>query len=183
MIQFKVIRENQVSVVTFSEIPEEGLVLQFNDSSWTPKGITCQGSSSAELFLEKKDSRVILNGKFTVVVVLNCDRCLEEFNFKLANSFVVDFELGNQSDTDVEDREYQYDKSETDTIFLSKPEIDINKIMRQQVLLSLPMKKLCDDSCRGLCAKCGANLNEGPEACTCTKESTSPFGVLANLKK
>ena len=148
-----------------------------------PKDIICSGPKSAELFLEKKDSRVILTGKFFLVVLLNCDRCLEEFDHRLESSFAVDFELRDQPETDDVESEYQCEKSEMDTIFLNKPEIDVNQVMMQQVLLSFPMKQLCTVNCLGLCAKCGANLNEEPNGCICVEENNSPFSVVAKLKK
>ena len=53
--------------------------------------------------------------------------------------------------------------------------------MREQIILMMPLKPLCDETCKGLCPRCGANLNR--EACTCSTDTVnSPFAVLAKLK-
>ena len=51
---------------------------------------------------------------------------------------------------------------------LEADKIDITKDVRDYSLLAIPMKKLCKEDCKGLCAKCGKNLNEGN--CNCSKE-------------
>ena len=170
-------------MIAFSDIPEEGLALHFSDKSWLPPEVTCTGPVSADVFLEKKDSRVILNGRLHLPLELSCDRCLEGYKFNLENSFVVDFELTETAEIEDEELEYPYQESEMDTVLLSKPEIDVIQTLEQQVLLALPMKSLCRENCRGLCVTCGANLNEGHDACKCEKEVNSPFSVLAELKK
>jgi uncharacterized protein len=48
--------------------------------------------------------------------------------------------------------------------------LDLGELLREQFLLALPMKPLCDDGCRGLCPECGANLNRTPCGCAPTWE-------------
>ena len=169
--------------ILFSELPEEGLSFHFEDKSFIPEEVYCSGPARADLFLEKKESRVILDCTFKVVVELVCDRCLEEFEDLLESTFTVDFEFVDQDKCNVEDLDYHCRDSELDTIVLDKPEIDIVQVVSQQVLLALPMKKLCSQNCKGLCRRCGANLNNEQERCKCSLEVESPFNVLAQLKK
>ena len=59
--------------------------------------------------------------------------------------------------------------------------IDLLELAREQIILSLPEKPLCDEECKGLCTSCGADLNE--ETCTCEPEPADPrMAVLAGLK-
>jgi uncharacterized protein len=169
--------------VAFSEIPEEGLSVHFEDKSFIPEGVNCSGPVSADVILERKDSRAILSGKFKIVVELACDRCLEGFDNLLESTFAVDFELVGQDKNNIEDLDYHCQESELDTIILDKPEIEVVQVVSQQVLLAMPMKKICSQDCKGLCEKCGANLNNEQEKCTCEKEVQSPFNILAQLKK
>lgn len=169
--------------INFSEIPEQGLSVHLDDKSWLPDMLHYSGQSVADVFLEKKDARVILSGTFSVIIDFDCDRCLERFERLLESTFTVDFELVDSEKNKVEDLDYQCLECEMDTIFLDKPEIDIDQIVAQQVLLALPMKRLCSETCKGICQKCGANLNKEQERCSCEKESNSPFNVLAQLKK
>jgi uncharacterized protein len=50
--------------------------------------------------------------------------------------------------------------------------LDLTEVVRQNLLLSIPISPVCDSQCRGLCPGCGANLNE--EACTCHREEGDP---------
>ena len=59
---------------------------------------------------------------------------------------------------------------------------DLGHLMREQFYLSLPMKALCSDGCRGLCVVCGTNLNSG--ACGCTRTWEDPrLAPLRDLRK
>ncbi len=60
--------------------------------------------------------------------------------------------------------------------------VDLESLLREQIILMMPLKPLCDEDCKGLCPRCGANLNR--EACTCSSRRivNSPFAVLAKLK-
>ncbi|MGH7829255.1 MAG: YceD family protein, partial [Candidatus Binatia bacterium] len=65
--------------------------------------------------------------------------------------------------------------------FYSSNEIDLSPLMREQVLLALPTRPLCDDLCRGLCAGCGVNLNH--ESCLCPPAPGDPrMAVFRTLK-
>ena len=72
---------------------------------------------------------------------------------------------------------------ESDSILLTPDmKLDIDELVYSEVIVSLPMKHLCKDDCKGICAKCGKNLNEGP--CTCEKHETDPrLAVLKTLLK
>jgi len=57
---------------------------------------------------------------------------------------------------------------------------DLTELLRQSILLALPMRPLCSEECKGLCPHCGANLNEGPCGCP-TDLDANPFAALAKL--
>jgi uncharacterized protein len=60
-------------------------------------------------------------------------------------------------------------------------DVDVVEEIRQSFLLGLPVKPLCRQDCRGLCTRCGKNLNAGPCGCSETHEE-SPFAALKDLK-
>jgi uncharacterized protein len=64
------------------------------------------------------------------------------------------------------------------TAFYSDDQIDLGELIAEQLQLAMPMKPLCSEGCKGLCAQCGTNLNAG--ACNCSQEWTDPR--LAALK-
>jgi uncharacterized protein len=62
--------------------------------------------------------------------------------------------------------------------------VDLRLIVGEQIYLALPQNPHCREGCRGLCQKCGANLNEKQCACSVTDQvKNSPFAVLQKLKK
>lgn len=62
-----------------------------------------------------------------------------------------------------------------------RSECDITEIIEQSVISELPMTVLCDENCKGICPKCGRNLNEG--ACSCKDDDWDPrFDILKNFK-
>jgi uncharacterized protein len=89
-------------------------------------------------------------------VVLPCSRCLEKYRAPLAASFDAE-------------------------VPLARGEMNVADEVRQAFLLALPPKPLCRADCRGLCPRCGKNLNGGP--CACPPEGrVSPFDVLKNIR-
>lgn len=109
-----------------------------------------------------------------------CDACGEpaavsgEFEGaeRVKKSDGQEFRPREDSMIDEEDDSYVY---EGDTI-------DLDRIANEALLLNLPSKLLCREDCRGLCPKCGKNLNEGD--CDCSEDySDSPFAKLLNLNK
>ncbi|MDH3394101.1 MAG: DUF177 domain-containing protein [Desulfobulbaceae bacterium] len=168
--------------VRFDEIPAEGSNLVITDDAWFPDHeLERRGKVAAAVFLRRDGQRVFVDGNLSATVVLVCDRCLGSFERALAEDFQVEFELAGVDNIAATAGEHEVDVEEMDTVFLKEAAIDIYQVLQQQVFLALPEKILCDDECRGLCSNCGANLNK--EDCRCgTKESNSPFGVLAGLK-
>jgi len=75
----------------------------------------------------------------------------------------------SEEDKDIEHEAYHGD------------EIELSGYLMEQVAISLPVKVVCKEDCKGLCALCGANLNT--EICACNREQFDPrFSVLKNLK-
>ena len=65
--------------------------------------------------------------------------------------------------------------------FITGEEVDVDEIIREQIYLSLPLKSLCNETCPGLCPRCGVDLNQ--ESCLCDREQGHPgFSKLRNLR-
>lgn len=103
-------------------------------------------------------------------VTLTCSRCLTEFERP------VDFSCEGRFGGHARDEEEDLDEDEVEVFPLDGTFCDLGEMIGHEIVLSLPMKPLCDDACKGLCPKCGKNLNEGD--CDCAKEEdrTSAFG-------
>ncbi len=111
---------------------------------------------------------ITLRGTIKSAMELHCHRCLERFELCFSTDFNEEFPLN----TKVIEGEIQ--EGIKDHI------IDIRNLVENTVLLSLPMKRLCDENCKGLCERCGANLNK--EQCSCVTEKIDPrLAVLKQL--
>ncbi len=100
----------------------------------------------------------IVEGKVNAVLNLSCDLCLTSFETRL------DFDF-NEVYSDAPD-------SEGELWELSDKAIDLKPAVIADIMLSLPMQVLCSEKCKGLCPKCGHNLNDGD--CGCDRGYVNP---------
>jgi uncharacterized protein len=82
----------------------------------------------------------------------------------------------------VKSEQRELKSAELDTVFYSDDLIETDDLLREQLILNLPMKPLCSPDCKGFCPRCGADLNISGCGCE-TKETDSRFEVLKQLKK
>ncbi|MCL7488142.1 MAG: DUF177 domain-containing protein [Desulfobulbaceae bacterium] len=169
--------------VPFSEIPDQGVEFDIQDSSWFPDDVVEQaGAVGAHIRLTRKnDTSIELRGRMHAAVALECDRCLERFIFEVDSSMQMVISTSAQNEHwRLQDLESS--GGDLETLSQDRPVVDLAEILRQQLLLALPEKKLCMENCAGLCPHCGTNLNE--KDCGCADgASNSPFAVLSALKK
>jgi uncharacterized protein len=119
-----------------------------------------------------------LTGTVRTTLELPCSRCLEPFRSPVDASFDLRYQP-HALNTGSDEREIEED--DLSTAFYENDEIDLGQLMREQFYLSVPMKPLCQDDCRGLCPVCGTNLNRG--TCECKRDWVDPrLAVLKNLK-
>ena len=170
--------------IPFSEIPEHGVHVAINDTSWLPDELLDKARAvNAEVQLTKKsEGKIEVQGTLQAGLRLSCDRCLAEYDYSLATRLQLIVELP-ESDRHWRLQDMEGTGSELDTLQVSEPVLDLEDILCQQIYLVLPAKQLCRESCLGLCFHCGSNLNEGPCGCHDDKSANSPFAVLASYKK
>lgn len=110
---------------------------------------------------------LVLEGTARSVLELACDRCGKEFS---REKTVV---LDNLVAQELEDEEHD------DILLLDGAELDLDEAVTTAFVLGMDTKNLCSDDCKGLCAKCGADLNLGP--CGCKPEVDPRLAALAQL--
>jgi uncharacterized protein len=125
--------------------------------------------------LDKVARQIIVTAKGDIDAVFDCDRCGAETHVKIPLGFQVVYlsETPVESDSDVN---IVYITPDTEYIDLTSEIFDFAQ-------LTIPMKRLCYDDCKGLCIVCGANLNEKDCGCDRTKvdQGNLPFSNLKNL--
>jgi uncharacterized protein len=97
-----------------------------------------------------------VTGRAETTLELDCSRCVEPFELKVAPAFELRYVPQEQNDGEGE-REIQED--DLTTAFYREGALDLVEMLREQFQLALPMKPLCAEACRGLCPECGGNLN------------------------
>lgn len=161
--------------VTVSEIPNEGLDF-VEEEALELAEVKVVSPVRLKLRVEKVGNEVIVNGSVSAVVGLACSRCLKDFRKDFESSLSVVYHPVEELK---EEEGHEVKTGELDIGFYSGDELDISELLKEQILLGIPIKPLCKDSCKGICIGCGADLNE--TACKCdTKGSGSSFDGLKN---
>lgn len=167
-------------IVELSQIPDEGLEVDFREAlrleGEAGEGAPCP--VEAEVRLVKTGMGVAVWGRFRCTVHLPCSRCLEPFPLPLGESFEVQYlssgAMGHEEESELSG-------ADLDVLPLAEDRIDLAALLRENLFLSLPVQPLCAEGCRGLCPRCGANLNAGP--CGCPTGRPDPrLQALAKLK-
>jgi uncharacterized protein len=127
----------------------------------------------------RTDSRILIEGTLETVAIMACSRCLEPALVKVQGEIRYDYRSRGEETPSNGGEEIA--SGELDVEWYEGLEIDLNDTVRQSLILSLPMQPLCSEQCRGLCPKCGTNLNLGK--CQCREDDDSkPFWKLKGLK-
>ncbi|RUM89803.1 MAG: hypothetical protein DSZ24_00300 [Thermodesulfatator sp.] len=163
--------------VRLEDIPPEGLRLEFEEGpELLADCFPTEGPVVARVFLKRAGIDVKARGHIRAKVRLACDRCLEEFVWVVDEDFEVEFRP--QASLPLRE-EMQLSREDLEVIFFEGEEIPVSDLVREQVILSVPDKRLCREDCQGLCPVCGQNLNAG--SCGCHRRKPSPFAVLKEL--
>lgn len=115
--------------------------------------------------VERTSRGFLVTGRVEAAASLRCVRCLEEFPLRLHESMEVEL---LPLATAPRDEETQLGRADLDSRFFAEPVLDLAELAAEQIELMLPMKPVCSPSCRGLCPRCGANLNV--DVCGCPVE-------------
>jgi uncharacterized protein len=175
-------KDNKELKVKFQEISEAGTQYVITDLAWVPDDLlSSKMNAEAVLLLTKKsDNRIELSGELKTEVILTCDFCLETFSLPVDAS--MQFILDCTGDDHWHVHQLECKEADLDIVTLEEPVVDLGDILREQLYLSLPLRKICCNGCQGLCTVCGTNLNK--TSCHCsTSVKSFPFAVLDRLKK
>lgn len=122
------------------------------------------GKVSTKVTLNKLSDQIIMDVSSELSAEFECDRCTCKFANKISSNYQMIYMMKNDK-LESEDINVTFINRETDKISLDND-------VREFAILSIPMKKLCKDDCKGLCPRCGVDLNF--EKCKCQKEEINP---------
>jgi len=172
---FLSVKELELKKVRFDQTFEPGQIDFSGEDLQQASPLHANGS--AEL-LPHTDGEVRVQGRYTVEMTAQCDRCLGSARFPLDAGFDLFYRPASAI---ARDEEVAIDEGEVEIGFYQNGGLELEDILREQVLLALPMQKVCSDVCKGICPVCGKNRNEA--ACDCKMESASDrWNALRNLE-
>jgi uncharacterized protein len=171
-------------IFEIDEIPEGGLNFDLleNKEQFKIDQPDCSLAENVKIKgrLKRVEHEIFFVGKLETHLQVNCTRCLKPFLLLVKNKVQVHFVpelkdafLGSEveiKETDVDKEAYQEDR------------IDIRGSVRDQILLDVPLIRLCQKDCKGICPACGNDFNL--EQCKCRNdvEIDPRFAVLKNFK-
>lgn len=173
-------------LIEIPRIPPEGLDL---DESLSPESVHVQGDD--ELTLEKgrlkchleivDGTTVHVNGRLGGQVRVECGRCLESYTVDIEQLLDLFYlpRLANRPEE--EEEEVELSDHEVVVGYYDEEKLDLGEVVREQLFLGLPMKRLCRPDCAGLCPTCGRNRNTDRCSCPAPEEPLDPR--LAPLRK
>lgn len=164
--------------IIISEIPEEGLEFDLKDNIQSDV-VNIISPITASFRLDKVGEEVIAKGVLSGDVELQCSRCLKNFPLRISSQVNVIYEPAKDISRG---EQHELKSEELDTVFYTGDMFDTDDLLREQLILNLPMKPLCAPDCKGICPQCGIDLNVS--GCDCkAKEIDTRFEVLKKLKK
>jgi uncharacterized protein len=158
---FLSIKEMEVRKVRFDEIFAPGQI-DFSDAGVEQAG-PLRAVGTAEL-LANTEGEVRITGSFAVEMEGECDRCLGRARFRLEPQLDL-FYRPVVADRSPEG-EVEIDEGEAEIGFYEGGGMELEDILREQILLLLPMQRICREDCQGICPICGKDRNENP--CNCS---------------
>ena len=149
------IKEMEVRKIPFANTWTAGEI-DFSDSGTTQsQPLTAQGEAE---ILYHSGGEVRVQGRVETTLATDCDRCLAPASFHVDTPFDLFFRLLDPG-APVED-DIGLDEGEAEMGFYELPGLQLEDILREQVLLQLPMQRVCSENCKGICLVCGGNRNE-----------------------
>lgn len=163
-------------VIDVSQIPQEGMSV---DETLEAGEVHLEGEESFRLdaggrlvcTVDRGDDQTVhVRGRLSARLRLECGRCLAPFAFPVDQALDL-FYLVHREEQEEED---EVDLSERDMVvaYYRDDRLDLGEMIREQFFLTVPMKRLCREDCRGLCPSCGADRNV--QGCACPPVAPDP---------
>lgn len=120
-----------------------------------------EAEGSAEL-LPNTLGEIRIRGHLKVQMRCECDRCLEPAEFPIESNFDLFYRPAEEDDSN---EEVAIDEGESEIAFYEGGGIELKDILREYILLAMPMQRVCRENCLGICPVCGQNRNLAPCGC------------------
>jgi uncharacterized protein len=140
---------------------------------WNGTALHPAGPLEVDLVVRSVGDGVLVRGRLNAEVELECRRCLSPVRHRVDDTVDMYFSEIGDDEAEIEGEVYP--------LSARAVELDLTDAVREQLVLRVPEFALCREACRGLCPKCGTNLNE--TECDCVPEAPpSPWDALKQAK-
>ena len=121
-----------------------------------------------------KQRELTIEGETDICLEIPCDRCLELVKVPFQLKFVKNVDLQESSEMESDELDEKN--------YIDGYNLDVDKLLYNEMLIGWPMKILCSEDCKGICNTCGQNLNKG--TCNCEDTSLDPrMSVIRDVFK
>ena len=131
--------------------------------------VTLDGPVIARGQVRRSGAEVVVSGRFETQVQVECDRCLKPIQLPVAADFKLDYITGQDYESS---NAAELSADDLSVSVFDGEALDVNELVKEQILLAVPDRALCREDCKGICANCGADLNAGN--CNCEQIEIDP---------
>ena len=174
-------------IIDVNKIPEQGLSVK---ESLLPADVHVAGEEgfsllpggSLDALIERGDDETVhVRGRLAASLGLECGRCLEAFALPVKQDLDL-FYLPHRAGVGAEEED-EVELSDRDMVvaYYGEGRLDLGEVLREQLFLAIPMKRVCGEACLGLCPTCGRNRNQTPCSCAPGQEGDPRLLPLKDL--
>lgn len=161
--------------IRVADLPEEGVRLAGTVASRDEDNDVGPIAFALHVIADGGGARV--SGWLHAVVHTRCSRCAKDARLPVHQTLELEFRRAAEAPRD---DDLELDEADLAVEYYAEDGIDLRAVLAAQVTLGIPMKVLCNEDCRGLCAQCGTDLNREP--CDCEPPPDPRLAALADLR-
>ena len=128
--------------------------------------------------IRRKNEEVELRGRLVTKVAVVCGRCLKSVEFPIEVEFTERF---TEAVAWKNEEQHELQPEDLDLAVFDGQGIELDDLVKEEIILAMPGHTLCQEQCQGLCPDCGTNLNAGPCDCV-TRQIDSRWEKLKDLQ-
>jgi uncharacterized protein len=123
-------------------------------------------------------NEVFVSGHVDTRAQVECDRCLQPVEAPVSADFTLDYITGSEYESS---EVAELTEAEMSVAVFDGEGLDVDEIVKEQILLAVPTRMLCREDCKGICPECGIDRNTGE--CSCGADNIDPrWAALKNFK-
>ncbi|MFZ3072121.1 MAG: YceD family protein [Thermodesulfobacteriota bacterium] len=176
--------------IKIDDIPDDGLSVNIAEDAlviekaagYSPEGrvgadFSIKSPVKARLSFYRSGELIDIEGDMDATIVMTCSMCVKDFDLSVSEHFTNRIILGSETS-----KEKELSKSDMEVEYFSGDTLDTSAILLERIALDIPIKPVCSEDCKGFCASCGKNLNQGPCGCEKKERLDSKFAKLKGFK-